>query len=259
VKNRPLILITGSTQKSGAEFCDRSLSLSDCYPKAIAAAGGIPWILPLDLSAGEIAESVRRADGLMLTGGDDVQPELYLDEVPGSLRRTVGPPDGIRDWNEILLVNQALRQHKPLLAICRGHQLLQVALGGKLVLDIQSEIAGALNHRQMDRKDQLVHPIEIVPDSLLARLTARRVLRVNSSHHQGVSEAVSPLRATASSSDGIAEAMELDDRERDLSPFLLSVQFHPERLFARYKEFFSIFSGFINSCRDPRRLSGKAK
>src|SRR3970040_1983183 len=134
MESAPLILISPSTQRHGAEFYDYSLSLSDAYPRAIGAAGGIPWVLPCTPSPQLLAESVRRCGGVLLTGGDDVQPQLYTSRLAARLKKTVTPPDAQRDLTEWLLIQEVFKQRKPLFGICRGHQILNVALGGTLVV-----------------------------------------------------------------------------------------------------------------------------
>src|SRR6185436_7242576 len=126
----PLILISPSTQKRGVEFADLSISLSNKYSVAVASAGGLPWIAPAIPSKSLVAASVARADGVMLTGGDDLQPELYTKELSPTLRKTVSEPEPERDLFELMLVEEVFRQRKPLFAICRGHQLVNVAFGG---------------------------------------------------------------------------------------------------------------------------------
>ena len=134
MKKPPLILISPSTQNRGAEFSDASISLSNRYLEAIIAGGGLPWVMPcvplLDLAA----ESVRRCDGVVLTGGNDVQPKLYGSKLSPQLEKTIGPADPERDLLELLLIDEVFRQRKPLLAICRGQQILNVALGGTLLV-----------------------------------------------------------------------------------------------------------------------------
>ena len=141
----PLILISPSIESEGVEFRDRSISLSEAYPRAVAHAGGIPLALPVGTSRELMAECVRRADGILLTGGDDIEPGLYGNGLPAKLRRTVEttPDGGERDLRELILVDEVFRQRKPLMAICRGHQLLNVALGGTLVVDISTQRPGA--------------------------------------------------------------------------------------------------------------------
>jgi putative glutamine amidotransferase len=221
------------------------------YERAILAAGGIPVIAPATHDPLLLAESVRRTDGVLLTGGDDINPGLYAKKITRSLRKTVNPtPDGgLRDLRELILIGEIFRQRKAVLAICRGHQLLNVAFGARLVVDIRSQLPGALNHRRPDRAFETVHEITVTPGSLFGRICGRRRLGVNSTHHQGVTEPANPFIATARSSDGLVEVMELrSDLATDL-PFLLGVQFHPERLVGKGLCFRRIFSTFVRSCK----------
>lgn len=242
----PFILVSPSTQSEGAEFADASLSLSNRYPRAIIEAGGIPIIVPFTASKELVAEYVRRSDGVMLTGGEDVQPELYSKKLTGKLARALGPIEPARDVLELLLIDEVFRQRKPLLAICRGHQILNVALGGDLIVDIPTQKPSAINHRRLDMKSDKVHEVTLTANSLLAKVTGERTLGVNSTHHQSVGRIAKPLRVTAKSPDGIIEAMEL--KEEGLLPYLMAVQFHQERLTDRYKEFSGIFKSFVYSC-----------
>jgi putative glutamine amidotransferase len=152
------------------------------------------------------------------------------------------------------LIGEVFRQRKPLLAICRGHQLLNVALGGQLIADIRQQVPGALNHQRLDKPNSLTHEVALTANSLLAKITGKQILGVNSSHHQAILETAEPLRATARSSDGIIEAMELKPGVLRKLPFLLSVQFHPERLAEKFAEHRAIFSGFVKACAGNRHL-----
>jgi putative glutamine amidotransferase len=246
----PLIVVSPSIEKAGAEFHDRSISLSEAYPRAIADAGGLPLTLPVGKSRELMAECVRRCDGVLLTGGDDIEPRLYAHGLPAKLRRTVGaaPDGGERDLRELILIDEIFRQRKPLLAICRGHQLLNVALGGTLIVDIPSQVPGALNHRRMDRRSEVVHEVRLTPGSILSKITAKQRLGVNSTHHQAVGRVAKPLQVTAISGDGVVESVELKPEAARMLPFLLGVQFHPERLADRHPEHRVIFRAFINAC-----------
>jgi putative glutamine amidotransferase len=246
----PLILISPSIEKKGAEFADRSISLSEAYPRAVADAGGMPLTLPVGRSRELIAECVRRCDGVLLTGGDDIDPGLYGNGFSAKLRRTVNttPDGGERDLRELILVDEVFRQRKPLLAICRGHQLLNVALGGTLIVDIAAQVPGAINHRRMDRRGEKVHEVRLTRGALLSKIIGQRSLDVNSTHHQAVGRVADPLQATAISPDGVVEGMELKPAATCLLPFLLAVQFHPERLVDRYAEHRAIFCAFTQAC-----------
>ena len=246
----PLILISPSLEKKGDEFGDLSISLSETYQQAIMAAGGLPLALPALTSRELIAESVRRCDGVLLTGGEDVDPRLYGNGLPPRLRGTVTvtPDGGARDWRELVLIDEVFRQRKPLLGICRGHQVLNVALGGTLMVDILAQMPRAMNHRRMDRRSEIVHEVQLTRGSLLAKITGKQKLGVNSTHHQAVARVAAPLKVAAVSSDGIIESLELRPGAVNMLPFLLSVQFHPERLVDRYREHRAIFRGFIQAC-----------
>ncbi len=250
----PLILISPSIEKRGVEFSDRSISLSEAYPRAVADAGGIPLTLPVGRSRGLMAECVRRCDGVMLTGGDDIGPGLYGNGLAARLRRTVGtsPDGGERDLRELILIDEVFRQRKPLLAICRGHQLLNVALGGTLIVDIATQMPGALNHRRMDKRSEVVHEVRLTRESLLSKITGQRTLGVNSTHHQAVGRVAEPLQVTATSKDGVVESMELKPEAIRLLPFLLAMQFHPERLADRYPEHRAVFGAFTRACMQHR-------
>jgi putative glutamine amidotransferase len=130
--------------------------------------------------------------------------------------------------------------------------MLNVALGGTLVVDIATQVPGALNHGRMDRPTEPVHDVKLAPDSLLARLAGRQTLGVNSTHHQAIGAVAEPLRVVAESSDGVIEAVELKEAGR--LPFLVSVQFHPERLIDSAPIFLQLFRSFIAVCEQrPQR------
>ncbi len=164
------------------------------------------------------------------------------------------PDGGGRDLRELVLLDEIFRQRKPLLAICRGHQLLNIALGGRLIADIRRQVPGALNHQRMDRAGELVHEASLTAGSLLARITGKRKLGVNSSHHQAVLDPAEPLTAVARTRDGIVEAMEWKPEAARRMPFLMSVQFHPERLARKHAEHRAIFSRFVEACKGKCKL-----
>jgi putative glutamine amidotransferase len=252
MKRRPVILITPSTDDRGTEFGDQSISLSNNYSDAIIAAGGLPQIFPATTSKAIMREAVHRCDGVLMTGGDDIDPKLYAKNLPRGLAKKVGPLAPARDIWEPGLIAEIFSQKKPLFGICRGHQMLNVALGGTLLVDIPSQRPQALNHSRMDRKTVPVHEVTIEPESFLGKITKRKALGVNSTHHQAIGELAPTLRVVATAADGIIEAVELKDPAR--RPFLLGVQFHPERLLDSDGVFLRLFTQFIQAC-GPRRSS----
>jgi len=251
----PLILISPDIESRGKEFEDLSISLSCRYQEALIDAGGLPLTLPATLSREVIGQCVRRADGVLLTGGDDIDPRLYANGLKESLRKTVAMTGdgGARDLRELLLIDEVFRQRKPLLAICRGHQILNVALGGTLMTDIPSQKAHALDHRRIDKRSEIVHEVQLTRGSLLAKIVNGQKLGVNSTHHQAVARVATPLQVAARSEDAIIEALELRPGGSHWLPLLLSVQFHPERLMDRYRQHAAIFRAFIQACNAQAR------
>jgi putative glutamine amidotransferase len=246
----PLILVAPDVQLKGAEFGDFSTSLSMKYEQALMAAGTMPLTMPATISRELIRHCVSRCDGVLFTGGEDVDTRLYDGKMPTRLRRKVNttPDNGARDMRELLLVDEVFRQRKPLLGICRGHQVVNVALGGTLLADIPSQVPRAVNHRRMDKRGMVVHEVRLTANSNLAKITGRRTLGVNSTHHQAVARVAAPLTATAVSPDGIVEGLELKPEAAGALPFFLTVQFHPERLAVRHPEHQSIFNAFARAC-----------
>ena len=241
----PLILVTPCQQAAGIEFADSSISLSNRYTQAINDAGGMPLVLPVTATSDQIAELVRRADGVLLTGGEDIELKHYAPDTPPELAAKLGEVEPARDVLEFALVEEVFRQRKPLLCICRGHQMLNVALGGTLLVDIPTQLPGALAHKQVERKFELVHDVILAPDSQIASILGTARTGTNSTHHQGIARVADALRVTGTTSDGVIETMELKDPAR--LPFLQSVQFHPERLYDRHPHFAQLFRAFIRA------------
>jgi len=184
-----------------------------------------------------------------MTGGNDLNPMLHQTRLSSSLAATTIPTrdGGRRDLFELLLLDEVFRQRKPLLAICRGHQLLNVALGGSLYVDLPTQKRTRIDHGQLARSTEVTHSVRLTRGSLLAKITKTQTLGVNSTHHQAVNRVAAALQVTARSSDGVIEGVE-QKRGAGMLPFLLSVQFHPERLQSRHPEHRAIFESFAQAC-----------
>ncbi len=246
----PLILVTPCVQPQGFEMADRSISLSNAYLQAILRAGGLPLVLPTTATRDQLAHAVSRADGVLLTGGDDLDPDLYAPELAATLRATVHVEDRGRDECEQWLIAETFAQQRPLLAICRGQQILNVAFGGTLLADIPSQQPSTTNHSRMDAGRELVHEVAVLAGSLLEKITGRGRLGVNSIHHQAVDQVAAPFEVIARAPDGIIEALGLRPGGPLSLPFLLAVQYHPERLADDFPEHRALFSAFVAACAE---------
>ena len=221
-RSAPLVGISCSHSGSTTD------ALSQNYSQAILRAGGIPVIIPTLGSAEEAERVLARLDGIVFSGGEDVNPAWYGEEV---LNETVGI-NHPRDHSDSLLARAALRSGKPVLAICRGEQLMNVILGGSLYQDIPSQIPEAHEHRGVS------HKIELQGESILSRIFGPDSLTVNSRHHQAVKVPAPDIRVTAWSDDGIVEAWETKQ--------IWAVQFHPEGLLREDDSWLPLFSAFID-------------
>jgi putative glutamine amidotransferase len=246
---RPLILVAASPHANGAEFDDPSTSLSLRYTHALLEAGGLPWIFPPTPDTAALREAMARCDGVLLTGGDDIAARLHRPDADAGLAARCVGVDAGRDLFETALLGEWAARPVPMLAICRGLQVLNVALGGTLFVDLPTERPGEVRHNQTDLTDVPVHPVVVERGSLLARATGRRSLQVNSTHHQAVRDLAPGLRAVAVAPDGLVEAAEWADA--DERPWLVATQFHPERLAPRQPAFRRLFQAFIKACGGP--------
>jgi putative glutamine amidotransferase len=199
--------------------------LNTAYVRALELAGLVPFIIPPMSDASLARRVMESVDGLLLTGGEDVDPALY-----GQPRHPkLSTVNRNRDDTEIALVHAAREIRKPVLAICRGPQLLNVALGGTLIQDIRAQVPGALDHDAggvHDVRDARAHEVTLEPGSLAARAVGDTHIKVNSLHHQSVLDPAQGMRVTAHAPDGIIEAIESDDADW----WALGVQWHPEEM-----------------------------
>ena len=218
---KPLIGI--STFRSPSKRHTTHISVPETYVAAVSNAGAIPVLIPFVLSESDLDQLHRRLDGVLLTGGGDVDPQRF----GAHAHPAVHGVDPERDRVDIQLAQDAIKGDTPLLGICRGLQVINVALGGTLYTDIADQYPDAIKHDCFHDypRDFLAHPVKIDEESSLAHILGKPILEVNSLHHQAVRKLAPGLQATAYAPDGIMEAFELSDH-----PYGLAVQWHPEWL-----------------------------
>ena len=224
---KPIIGLTVFYDKQGERTFS---SISNNYINAVKLAGGIPILIPIEKEA--LNDYVDMVDGFLFTGGADVNPILYGEAPIPKL----GLISEERDSFEIKLFNKAYLTGKPILGICRGLQLINVALGGTLYQDIYSQIDDISIHNPNKLRDELQHSVVIQKDSSLYKILEHEEVETNSFHHQAVKTLGRNLRVTAKAKDNIIEAY--DSME---NPNLICVQWHPEDLVLKYPHFLQIF------------------
>jgi putative glutamine amidotransferase len=207
------------------------------YVESIRRAGGDPHVLALDL-----APSLDRLDGVLLTGGGDIDP-VHYHTTP---HPKTNPPDRTRDRFELDLARLAMEEDAPILGVCRGLQVLNVAAGGNLIQDIPSEVNHPLTHQVDHPLYAIAHEVWVTRDSRLATLMQEElsegdILQVNSRHHQAVNQTADGFTVSATAPDGVIEAI-----ERPGARFCIAVQWHPEN-FWRTGEFRALFEGFMHA------------
>jgi len=227
----------------------RADAVARSYTAALRAARGIPLLLPAD-RADEADAVLERVDGLILTGGGDIEPSIYGRE-PQPL---ISGSDIDRDRFEIQLVLAARQRAVPVLAICRGLEVANVACGGDLITDIPSQVPGHVGHRASEPGHLATHRVRLDPDSRLARLVGDGTAEVNSSHHQAARRIGQGLRAVAWAADGVIEAIESDSDRW----WLVGVQWHPEQPPREEPAAWQPFQGLVDAAAHHARRQGRA-
>lgn len=207
--------------------------INNGYINSILAAGGIPLCIPNDTPIDAV---IDRIDGLLVIGGDDIDPRFFNEDPHAGL----GHVDPKRDDSDLNAVKHAIVRELPLLAICRGEQVLNVAFGGSLYQDIPAQWPNAIQHKQQSARDTQIHAVDVVAQSKLASIVGTRI-RTNSFHHQSVKDVHAPLVVSATTSDGVIEAIEHEDM-----PFCIGVQWHPEELKDESSQ--KLFRAFVEAC-----------
>lgn len=234
---KPLIGITMSRIEAGRyEYRSELAVLPQPYIDAVAAGGGTPLVIP------NVPESVpdllQLLAGIILIGGPDITPSLYTHEPVHPRTYGLHP---VREQLELALTRAALERELPILGICRGIQVLNVALGGTLVQDLPDQWPNALTHSPT-AGETVRHPVTISPNSRLARIVGATTIDANSWHHQAVKEIAPSLTVTAHAPDGVIEAVEGRDW-----PFVIGVQWHPELLAAEEEVHAALFRALVEA------------
>jgi putative glutamine amidotransferase len=239
---QPIIGITTETD------LDKGRVYSSAYnevARAVEAAGGLPLYVPTQLAEPTLRAIYSRIDGLLLPGGPDVEPAQYGEQPHPKLSAV----DPARDATELPLARWAVEDDMPVFAICRGHQLLNVALGGTLVQDMAAVLGDGLlaPHARPAFTDRtaLTHRVIVADNSRLANLLDTQATDVNSLHHQAVARLAPGLVPVAHTTDGVVEASEMPDKT-----FVLSVQWHPEDLYTTQQPMLRLFQAFVEAARE---------
>ena len=240
MKKRPIIGISCNYTKD-----TRQISLKDTYVHAIMNAGGLPLLLPLTADEQTADLLLDQLDGLLLSGGGDILPARYGEET----LPVCGPICEERDVFELMITKKALERRMPIFGICRGIQVLAVAMGGSLFQDIESQLGlPKEKHKQEPPYDDTVHTVRFKEGGLFERITQTPLMPTNSMHHQAIKEAGSRLKIEGITMDGIIEAVSAVDNDA-----VIGVEFHPECL-AHYSDFASrIFDYFISKAESYRK------
>lgn len=211
------------------------------YINSVILAGGIPVLLPIINNKEDIKEYLNNIDGVIFSGGEDILPENYGEHPINELRAISTE----RDFFEIELFKLAYNMDKPILGICRGIQLINVASGGCLYQDIYLQRENTLGHSPIEiERNSLYHFIDIEKGNKLFDIFNEEKIMVNSFHHQSIKNVSHEFKITARSCDGIIEAIESKNKK-----FVIGVQWHPETLVMNYPEFIKLFKEFINATK----------
>jgi putative glutamine amidotransferase len=216
--SKPLI---GITTFNGKNDYGRMISgVQHTYIRAVTLGGGIPILIPAILDEDDRNELYARLQGVLFSGGGDISIKYFQGEDHPSIHDV----DDYRDVTELSLLKQSIEDGKPFLAICRGFQVMNVALGGTLYTHIPDQFNTTFEHSQ-EEFTTIAHPVNIDEESRLAEIFGETLLQVNSLHHQGLKNVASSLRVVGHAPDGMIEAVELPDH-----PYAMGVQWHPEWL-----------------------------
>ncbi|MHB1393959.1 MAG: gamma-glutamyl-gamma-aminobutyrate hydrolase family protein [Clostridia bacterium] len=251
---KPIILITsyhvGQDELSekkvrGKAEQDISICTWD-YINAVMLSGGTPLVMPNIEGEDNIDALVKLADGILFSGGEDVNPKYFNEDIKVD-NMTICDR---RDRFEMMLAERILLSDIPVLGICRGMQLLNIAAGGNIYQDIGVQYGTALRHSNpQSRKADIIHLVNLLDETRLSDFYGCGLKGVNSFHHQAVKDLAPVLKASAYSEDKLLEAYEMEGRR-----FFVGVQWHPEMLFEKYPDELKLFKSFIESAKEYARV-----
>lgn len=235
---KPMI---GITTRNGRDADGHPLTaLQHSYIIAIVQAGGLPVLIPEILPEEDFLDLYSRLKGILFTGGGDISLK-YFD---GSDHPRIGEVDDERDTTEITLMRTAVQDGRPILGICRGAQVMNVALGGTLYTHIYDQLKGALDHAYPgDLRRTIVHPVNVDETTRSAEIFGETLLNVNSLHHQGLKDIAPGLKVAGYAPDGLVEVIEIPDH-----PYAIAVQWHPEWL-TDQPAMQRLFKSFVDASR----------
>lgn len=235
---KPVILICGVYN---LKVMKKEYKIHTSYVKAIRKAGGIPILAPITNDIEEIKEYISICDGVLLPGGEDISP-IYLNEEPV---RGIGNVDVERDTFELELYKTAVLNKKPVLGICKGSQIIAIANNGNIYQDIITQMLSTYEHSQPEEElDEVFHSVMLEEDSILYKIFKKKIIKVNSWHHQAVKSVGNDFKITGKALDDVIEVIESKDGT------VLGVQWHPELLIEKYPEQLEIYKYFIEKCKN---------
>ena len=248
---RPLIGVTMGREKSQRFFGLNLFIMNQTYVRSLEALGALPVMVPLHMSEASLRGIFERLDGVFLPGGEDIDPTYYGEE----RHPLLGATDKERDRTELLLTRWAIEEGMPVLGVCRGVQMINVACGGSLFQDLHSEDPDLDKHDYFPpsyERYRISHQVDVEPDSRLAQAMGHKH-EVNSMHHQGIDRVGYGLRVVARAEDGLPEAL-----EAPALPFAVGVQWHPEELAKTDQMSTNLFYNFVSAAAGDWREQAPA-
>jgi putative glutamine amidotransferase len=235
----PIIGIT-STKMSARAPLDLGIFVPDGYVNGIVRCGAIPVVIPLVEDDAIIKELIDRVDGVLFTGGEDIGPHLYS-EIP---HQKLGEVNSLRDRIEMEGIRYALSKNKPILGICRGVQLLNVAMGGTLYQDLPSQLKDSGQHFQKAPRSEGSHFVSVSRESKVYDIFQLERVFVNSYHHQAIKDPAPGFVVTAKADDGVVEAL-----ESTVHSFAMGLQWHPEMMWSMNEQMLEVSRYFVHAVR----------